>query len=299
MRVFTRGDMDGLTSVVLLTYAEEIRELLFAHPKDMQDGLVEVGDNDIVTNLPYVKGCALWFDHHVSEEKKLSDIGEFNGRFELAPSAARVIYNHYNLPEFEQHLDMLVATDKLDSANLTKEEVTNPTGWILLGLTLDPRSGLGPDFRKYFRWLAEFVKELPLDRVLQHREVKKRMDRVLNEQKEFRGLLEEKSRLEDNVIITDFRDVQMQTVPVGNRFIVYTMFSDGNVEARLFKGINNTTVIAAGKSIFNRTCDINIGDLLAEYGGGGHQGAGTAQIPADQADEKIPEIIDRLKVRSE
>ena len=157
MRVFTRGDMDGLTSVVLLTYAEEIKELLFAHPKDMQDGLVEVTDNDIVTNLPYAKGCALWFDHHASEEHKLEEIGEFKGRFELAPSAARVIYNHYKLPEYEQHADMLEATDKLDSAQLTVEEVTSPEGWILLGLTLDPRSGLGPDFRKYFRWLAEYV----------------------------------------------------------------------------------------------------------------------------------------------
>lgn len=295
MRVYTRGDMDGLTSVVLLTYAEEVRELLFAHPKDMQDGLIEVGDNDIITNLPYVEGCALWFDHHTSEKSKLDEIGEFSGRFELAPSAARVICNHYKLPEFEQHAEMLEATDRLDSAHLTEEEVTDPEGWILLGLTLDPRSGLGPDFRKYFRWLAEYVKELPLEKVLEHREVKKRIDRVLTEQKDFKRLLSEKSRLEDNVIITDLRETDMTSVPVGNRFIVFTMFPEGNVEARIFKGIRNTTVIAAGKSIFNRTCEINIGKFLAAYGGGGHEGAGTVQIPNERTDKLVPEIIEKLK----
>ena len=295
MRVYTRGDMDGLTSVVLLTYAEDVKELFFAHPKDMQDGLIDVQENDIITNLPYAEGCALWFDHHTSEKDKLDDIGEFSGRFELAPSAARVIYNHYKLPEFEQHIDMLESTDKLDSAHLTEGEVTTPTGWILLGLTLDPRSGLGPDFRKYFRWLAEYVKELPLEQVLEHREVKKRIDRVLTEQKDFKRLLSEKSRLEDNVIITDLRETDMSTVPVGNRFLVFTMFPEGNVEARIFKGIRNTTVIAAGKSIFNRTFDMNIGKFLAEYGGGGHEGAGTVQFPDEKADELIPEIIGKLK----
>ena len=295
MRVYTRGDMDGLSSVVLLTYAEDVKELLFAHPKDMQDGLIDVEENDIITNLPFVKGCARWFDHHASEESKLKDIGDFNGRFELAPSAARVIYNHYKLPEFEQHIDMLEATDKLDSAQLSKEEVNDPEGWILLGLTLDPRSGLGPDFRKYFRWLAEYVKELPLEQVLEHREVKKRVDRVLTEQKDFKRLLSEKSRLEDNVIITDLRETDMRTIPVGNRFIVFTMFPEGNVEARIFKGIRNTTVIAAGKSIFNRTLDLNIGEFLGSYGGGGHEGAGTVQIPNEKAEELIPAIIGKLK----
>jgi hypothetical protein len=189
MRILTRGDVDGLVSSVLLTEVEDIREIRFAHPKDVQDGLVEATAEDIVVNLPFVPGCGLWFDHHVSEDHKLDDIGEFKGSFKMAPSCARVINDYYGGKEkFAQHEEMLEACDRLDSANLTMEDVTNPSGWILLGLTLDPRSGLGPEFRKYFRWLVEYVKELPLEKVLEHPEVRKRCQRVLTEQEQFKQI---------------------------------------------------------------------------------------------------------------
>ncbi|MFC1586951.1 exopolyphosphatase [Planctomycetota bacterium] len=293
MRILTRGDMDGLASAVLMTVVEDIGEIRFAHPKDVQDGLVPCDEQDIVTNMPFVPGCGLWFDHHVSEDRKLDDIGEFKGRFECAPSAARVIYNHYKSDKFDEFKEMLEATDRLDAATLTVEEVTNPKGWILLGLTLDPRSGLGPEFRKYFRWLVEYVKEIPLEKVLQHSEVKKRTDRVLTEQEEFKTLLKEHSHQEGNVIITDFRGVK--DVPVGNRFLVYTLYPDANVEARFISGKDGRVVIAAGHSIFNRTCNVNIGELCSRYGGGGHKGAGTVQLDANEAEAKGAEILKILK----
>lgn len=296
MRIVTRGDFDGLASSVLLTEVEDIREIRFVHPKDVQDGIVEADERDIVVNVPYIPGCGLWFDHHVSEERMVKSIGDFKGRFEMAPSTARVIYNYY-APEHKEKLDrhsnLLEAVDRLDSAQLAMEDVVNPQGWILLGLTLDPRSGLGPEFRKYFRWLIEYVKEVPLAKVLEHREVKRRTERVLREQEEFKQLLSRCCRQDGNVIVTSFLGVAAK--PVGNRFLVYAMFPEANVELRVFDGHLGNVVVAVGHSIFNRTCQTNIGELLSEYGGGGHRGAGTTQFEPAVADRKIAEILRRLK----
>ncbi len=293
MRVLTRGVLDGLTSTILVSLVEEVTEITLTHPKDMQDGKISVGAKDIIINLPYVKGCGMWFDHHSSEEKKIDDIGAFKGRFAVAPSAAHVVYDYYKRPEFERFKDLLEATDRLDSANLTPQDVTTPSGWILLGLTLDPRSGLAMEFRNYFRGLVESIKEMPLEKVLQQPEVKKRCHRVLEEQEEFKKLLKEHSRQEANVIITDLRGVRQ--MPAGNRFLIYTMYPKANVEVRIFPGILDNTVVAVGHSIFNRTCKVNVGKLMAEYGGGGLTGAATCQLPDEEADSKIAEIIERLK----
>ncbi len=293
MRILTRGDVDGLASSVLLTVVEKIKEIRFAHPKDVQDGMVDADEEDIVVNLPYVPGCGLWFDHHISEDKKLDDIGQFKGSFKMAPSAARVIYDYYQDERLDAFKDMLEATDRLDSAQLTMQDVTSPAGWILLGLTLDPRSGLGPEFRKYFRWLVEYIKELPLEKVLVHPEVKKRCDRVLEDQELFNNILKESTTVDDGVIITDFRG--KKDIPVGNRFLVYAMFPEAHVEIRLFDGHKGATVIAAGKSIFNRSGEVSCGELLAKYGGGGHAGAGTCQLRGDDVAEKIQEIINTFK----
>jgi len=299
MRIVTRGDFDGLASSVLLTEVEQIREFRFVHPKDAQDGGVLVEPDDIVVNLPYIPGCGLWFDHHTSEQSRLRDMTGIPGRFEMAPSCARVIYNHY-APQHREKLDrfagLLEAADRLDSANLTKEDVLTPCGWILLGLTIDPRSGLGPDFQKYFRWLAEYIKEVPMEKVLQHPEVKKRTDRLLREQEDFRALISKHSRLEAPVVITDFRGFKDK--PAGNRFLVYAMFPEAKVEVRLFDGLKGTVVAALGHSIFNRTCRVNVGAFLTRFGGGGHVGAGTAQLKAPYAEQSIKEIVEYLKKNS-
>jgi oligoribonuclease NrnB/cAMP/cGMP phosphodiesterase (DHH superfamily) len=294
MNVVTRGDFDGLTATVLLTEVMPIRDIRMVHPKDAQDGKVSVNADDIIINLPYVPGCGLWFDHHVSEQTKQPK--DYKGRFEVAPSAARVVYNHYApqyAAKFERYKELLEATDKLDAAQLSTEDVTSPEGWILLGLTLDPRSGLGPEFRKYFRWLVEYVKEVPLEKVLKHAEVAKRTERVLEEQEDFELLLGKHTKLDGNVIITDFRGLKDK--PVGNRFLVFTKFLDANVEVRLFDGHQGAIIAAVGHSIFNRTCKMNVGDMLSKYGGGGHYGAGAAQLAPDKAEAAIKEIIAKLK----
>ncbi len=293
MRVLTRGDMDGMTSIVLLSLVEDVAEIAFTHPKDVQDGKIAVTANDIIINLPYIKGCGMWFDHHVSEEKKLKDIGKFKGSFAVAPSTARVICNYYKSKQFDKFKELLEVTDRLDSGQLTRDDVTSPSGWVLLGLTLDPRSGLAMEFRDYFRWLVKYVKEMPMEKILEHPDVKKRTQRVLQEQEEFKKLLKEHSQQEGNIIVTDLRGVK--SMPAGNRFLVYTMYPDANVEVRIFPGILDNTVVAIGHSIFNRTSKVNVGKLLAEYGGGGHPGAGTCQLRDDDFDTKIAEIIQKLK----
>jgi nanoRNase/pAp phosphatase (c-di-AMP/oligoRNAs hydrolase) len=295
MRILTRGDLDGMTSSVLLTIAEKITDIRFAHPKDVQDGKVPCTADDIVVNLPFVPGCGMWFDHHVSEAQKLGNIGTFKGAFKVAPSAARVVYDHYpkHRATFDKHTDLLLATDKLDAAQLTMEDVTKPAGWILLGYTLDPRSGLGPEFQKYFRWLVEYVKEVPVAKILEHPEVKKRAERVRSEDAECVTFLKKHARCEKGVIVTDLRNAGK--APVANRFLIYTLFPEGHVEMRIFKGHQGATVVAAGHSIFNRTCNVNIGDLCARHGGGGHRGAGTCQLAADRAEAGVAEILKTLQ----
>ncbi len=293
MRVFTRGDMDGMTSVILLSLVENITEIAFTHPKDMQDGKIPVTGSDIITNLPYVKGCALWFDHHSSEETGSPAASAFKGSFAIAPSTARVIHDYYKRPDFEKYNDLLNATDRLDSASLTLEDVASPSGWILLGLTLDPRSGLGAGFRDYFRHVVEYAKTMPLQNVLEQPDVKTRCERILKEQDDFKKVLLQHSRQEKNVIVTDLRGVK--DIPAGNRFLIYTLYPEANAEARIFPGALGNTVVAVGQSIFNRTGKTNLGKLMAEYGGGGHEGAATCQIPNDKADATTAEIIRRLK----
>jgi len=294
MRILTRGDLDGLTSSVFLTIVKEIKEIRFAHPKDVQDGKVEATADDIIVNLPYVDGCGMWFDHHVTEGEHAAKVGEFEGKYGLAPSAARLVYEHFSRPEFEPFEEMLKETDRFDSAQLTPDDVADPQGWVLLGFTLDPRTGLGPEFRKYFRWLVEYVKEVPLEKVLQHGEVKKRAARVHEEIDQFKGILLLQCTQDGNVVVTDLRKVK--DPPVGNRFLVFTLFPDANVEARIIRGKEGTTVnLAVGRSIFNRTCKTNVGALCAEYGGGGHEGAATCQFTPDEAEAKIKEIVERLK----
>lgn len=297
MRIITRGDMDGLVSSVLLTTVENVRDIAFVHPKDVQDGLIKTTKDDILVNLPYVAGCGMWFDHHISEsekaEKAQSD-KDFKGAYRVAPSAARVVHDFYKNPKLDAYKEMLEAIDRFDSAQLTIDDVTNPQGWILLAYTIDPRTGLGPEFQKYFRWLVEYIKEVPIQKILQHPEVKKRIEQVRREQDEFKQLLGNNCRLDENVVVTDLRSIS--PVPTGNRFLVFAFFPEANVEARIFWGKGKEKVIiACGHSIFNRTCKTNLGKMLSGYGGGGHAGAGTCQVLTDKAEVTIKEIINHLK----
>jgi len=295
MRLITRGDVDGLACSVFITSMEQIDAIRFAHPKDMQDGLIEVTQNDIVCNLPFSPGCSLWFDHHISESERDTKVknGEFRGKFGVAPSAARLIYEYYNDPSLRKYEEFLKAVDKMDSAQLEINDVTDPEGWILLLYTLDPRTSIG-DFEYYFFQLIDLIKTKSLKQIMKEPEVALRCEYVTSEQDELKKALIEHGRLDGNVIVVDFRNLDY--IPMGNRFLEYTLFPEGNISLRIFRGKETKKiVVASGHNIFKRDSKTNIGLLFSRYGGGGHRGAGTCQIDIDEADGKIREIIEKMK----
>jgi len=292
MRLITRADLDGLTSAILLQEVEAIDEVDFAHPKDVQDGKVAVSSSDILANLPYDERAALWFDHHVSQSDAAWN-PEMKGSFEVAPSAARVISDHYKSEKFDRYADLLTATDKLDAALLTREDIVDPQGWILIGYTLDPRSGLGA-FKDYFKHLMELAKAKTVEQILQDPEVSKHVARLKSEEAAFREHLLANTKQDGNVTITDLRG--QKNLPSGNRFLIYELFPTANVSVRIADGRGGEFVsIQVGHSILKRDCKTSIGDLLAEYGGGGHVGAGTCQPAPADADRVIGEVVEKLK----
>jgi len=301
MRLITRSDFDGLVCAVLLKEVMDIDAIDFVHPKDVQDGKIAVGANDVLTNLPYVPGVGLWFDHHSSEAVRNDVDGvSFEGRFEVAPSAARVVYNHYQDDRLRKYDDLLESVDKSDSAHLTHDEVVTPKGWILLSYVMDPRTGLA--YHRNYRIsnrdlmmkMVEWIPTKSVDAILDEPDVKERVERYFEGQEEFRKVTQKHSRVDGNVIITDLRG--LESMPTGNRFLVYTMFPEQNIQVRIFDGKRGEFVVCAlGHSIFNRTSNTDVGKLMDRYGGGGHRGAGTCQLPIEGADSKIREIIEKCK----
>jgi hypothetical protein len=293
MRLVTRGDLDGLTCAILLHEVEPIDEVVLAHPKDVQDGKVDLTKNDILANLPFDPRVGIWYDHHASEASQAERPEGFTGAYSIAPSAARVIADHYKSPKFDRFRTLLDDTDKLDAAQLTMEDVRHPDGWILLGYTLDPRTGLG-GFREYFQKLVTLGRQHHVDQVLEDPEVAERVRRVQEENRAFLKHLEEVAKLDKNVIYMDVRG--MKNLPAGNRFLVYTIFMRGNVSMRVADGLAGKFIsIQVGHSIFNRTCKTHVGELMHKHGGGGHRGAGTCQPPIDIAEEAIRDILETLK----
>ena len=300
MRLLTRADFDGLACAALLKELGVVDSLKFVHPKDMQDGLVEVSDNDVLANVPYVKGCKLWFDHHASEKDRLGDI-EFEGVSKPAASAAHVIYDYYDgdakLPRFKE---MIKYVDKVDSADLTIDEIQNPTGWIMLGFVMDPRTGLGRfrDFRignfELMEYLIDACRTQGIDEILANPDVKERIEKYREQNQLFRDMITKVTRTDGNVIISDLRGVE--EIYTGNRFMIYSMYPEQNISIWAVDGRGRTNCpIAVGHSILNRTSKTNVGALMLKYGGGGHDKVGTCQVPYEDADRVIAELVEQMK----
>ena len=298
MRLVTRGDLDGLTSAVIITMMEQIDDILLVHPQDITDKAVPITQNDILANLPYHPNAGIWFDHHLLTASNEKPPKNFKGKHGLAPSAARLVYEYYlqRHPKDERLLrlaPLVDETDRLDAAQLTPEDVNNPKDYILLGYTIDSRTGFG-SFDGYFKMLTEMLKTKSIGEVLQQPEVRERVDRIKAEQADFTRLLQRNSFQLNNVVVTDLREIER--LPAGNRFIIYTLFPESNVSLRVHWGPRHNSVIAAvGHSIFNRTCKTSVGDLMSRYGGGGHRGAGTCVLPLEKAADAIDEILFELQ----
>lgn len=300
MRLVTRSDFDGLACGALLKEAGIIDSWKFAHPKDLQDGLVEVDENDCLANVPYVEGCGLWFDHHSSEHERGALEGKYNGESRIAPSCARIIYEYYGGKErFPQFDDMMEAVDKVDSANLTIDEVLHPSGWILIGFLMDPRTGLGR-WRQFtisnyqlMEKLVDACRTMSTTELLALPDIVERIE-VYNEQTEkFIEMVGKYTRTEGNVIISDLRGVD--PIYTGNRFLVYSLYPEQNISAWIVSGRDGIGCSAAvGYSIINRTSDVNVGSLMLKYNGGGHKAVGTCQFSGEDMAEELPKMLKEL-----
>ena len=301
MRLLTRSDFDGLACGALLLYLGKIDEWKFVHPKDIQEGLVQATDNDILANIPYIKGCKLWFDHHSSESERLGGKTYFEGVSRKAPSCARVVYDYYGGPEkLGRFAEMIRYVDKVDSGDLTTAEILHPQGWILLGFIMDPRTGLGR-FRNFTISNYDLMKELAaacmsmnIEEILDMPPVKERMDVYFKEGPLFKEMLEKYTKVEGNILSIDLRGVD--PIHAGNRFLIYTLFPEQNISIWIIDGKNKANcAITVGYSIINRTAKVDVGSMLLKYGGGGHRQVGTCQVAYEEADRVISEIKELCK----
>ncbi len=291
MRIVTRPDFDGIVCAVLLHEAINITEpVKWVEPNAVQRGKVDIRKGDIMANLPYDDRCALWFDHHYTNRI----YRPFNGVFKIAPSAAGIIFNHYK-DRFERNYEELVsATDRIDAADLSEAEVLHPEMHDYVMLSMTVVNGGEPD-EPYWNRLVDLLRQHDVQYVLGDLEVKERCRRAIEQNDQYAAYLKEYTRLEKHVSITDFRD--LEDIPAGNRFLVYSLFPDSfvNLRIRYEKKDKEMTVVNIGHSIFNRRCNVNAGLLLADFGGGGHRGAASTRFKSSQADTYLPRIIDALQ----
>lgn len=301
-RLVTRSDFDGLVCAMLLRELDLIDDIKFVHPKDMQDGTVPITACDIVTNLPYVDGCHLAFDHHASEISRRGDRTYTNHIIDpAAPSAARVVYNYYGGAKAFPRIsaELMAAVDQADTARFTREEILNPQAWVLLNFLMDSRTGLGR-FREFrisnydlMMQLIEQCRELSINDILALPDVKERVD-VYNAHRDlFTAQVRRCTTVHGKLALIDLRDEEV--IYAGNRFMIYAMFPECDVSAHLMWGVKKqNTVFAIGKSILDRGSPIDIGAICLGYGGGGHIAAGTCQVPNDRADIVKMELIAAL-----
>jgi hypothetical protein len=264
-------------------------------PQDVSERRIPIGPEDVLANLPYHPQCGMWFDNHLLTDPKAMPPAGFKGRYGKAPSAARLVYEHYvtQRPALQRHEPLVGETDRLDSAQLTLEDVVSPTGYVLLGLTLDTRSGLG-SLREYFDELLPAVRDRGLDEVLALPSVRERAQRLREQDQAFKDAARACSRLEGSVVVTDFRG--LDPIPAGNRFLVFTLFPEATSGVRVqWSPARDRVAVSAGRSILNKSSRANIGVLMSLYGGGGHVGAGACLLQPASADAQVAEIVGALK----
>ena len=303
MRLVTRSDFDGLACAMMLKDMDMIDEIKFVHPKDVQDGKVELSKRDITTNLPYDPRVALAFDHHESEVDRLK-AQETGGKLIIDPtarSAARVVYDYYGgkdtFPRVSEEL--MAAVDKGDSADFTMEEILHPEGWVLLHYLMDPRTGLGR-FRNFrisnydlMMQLIDFCMNHTIDEILKLPDVKERVDLYFEQADLFTEQLKRIAKMHGKVVVLDLREEEI--IHAGNRFMIYALYPEAQISIHVAWGFRKqNTAVMIGKSIINKASDADIGELCLKYGGGGHRNAGTCQLENDEVDTKLPDIIAAL-----
>jgi hypothetical protein len=321
MRLVTRADFDGLVCGALITKFETIDDYLFVEPKFMQDGQVDIRSGDIIANLPYHPNCTLWFDHHITNTTPHFDTPIILGRggFRVAPSAARVVFEYYtelgNRQQAQPKADQPAAetgsskitgkqmlsflrtarmqhlmheADRIDAGQLEQSDVLNPQGYVLISMTTD---GKNAGDEPYWLKVIRLLRDSDLEETLGDPDIQQRCRRIQEEQEKLRKLLLERTTYKGNVIFCDLRGIE--EIPDGNRFLVFTLFPKGNIQVKVAYDPQreNTTAISVGYNIFNPTSQVNVGELLKNYGGGGHKVVGSSRVPNDKAEQAIREIL--------
>ena len=300
--LYTRSNFDGLVCAAVLKEIGLIDEIKFVHPKDVQDGKIQLPENTITASLPYCSGVYIAFDHHSSESKRIKEVKDNYIIEPAAPSSARVIYEYFGgADRFSASLhDLMDAVDKADCTNFTEEDIVNPKDWVLLNYLMDARTGLGR-FRNFrisnlelMYKLVDLFLEKSIDEIMHDPDVKERVDLYFSEQEKFVEQIKRCTRVDDKIAILDVRNEE--TIHVGNRFMVYALHPECNLSIHVLWGLHKqNTVYAVGKSIINKSCPIDLGALMYEYEGGGHINAGTCQIQNDKADEVLSDMINKIK----
>ena len=300
-RLVTRSDFDGLVSAVLFNELDLIDDIKFVHPKDMQDGKIDITSRDITTNLPYVASAHLSFDHHESETIRNTGDRPNHIISADAPSAARVVYDYYGGAKAFPNIsnDMMLAVDKADSAQFTREEILEPTNWVLLNYLMDSRTGLGR-FREFrisnhqlMMDLIQYCRNHSIEEILQLPDVIERIDPYFDHTARARQQMERCATVHKNVVVLDLRNEE--TIFATNRFMIYALFPQCNISIHVVWGLQKqNTVFATGKSILDRSSKTNVGELMLEYGGGGHNAAGTCQVENEQAEEVLGALINQI-----
>jgi len=300
-RLVTRSDFDGLVSAVLFNELDLIDDIKFVHPKDMQDGKIDITSRDITTNLPYVASAHLSFDHHESETIRNTGDRPNHIISADAPSAARVVYDYYGGAKAFPNIsnDMMLAVDKADSAQFTREEILEPTDWVLLNYLMDSRTGLGR-FREFrvsnyqlMMDLIQYCRNHSIEEILQLPDVIERIDLYFDHTARARQQMARCATVHKNLVVLDLRNEE--TIFATNRFMIYALYQQCNISIHVLWGLQKqNTVFATGKSILDRSSKTNVGELMLEYGGGGHNAAGTCQVENEQAEEVLGALINQI-----
>ncbi|MFH2065809.1 MAG: exopolyphosphatase [Pseudomonadota bacterium] len=290
LRIVTRPDFDGIVCAVILSEALDITEpILWIEPNELQKNKVDIQQYDIIANLPFHPNCYQWFDHHVSN--RITE--PFEGAFNIAPSAAGVVYHYYQDKLKKEFKDLIREADRIDSANLSLDEVEHPEKYpyVLLSMTITNQKSMD---ESYWNLLVELLRYNHIDRVLENPDVKKRCRFVVDQNREFKQHLLKHTVVQKHVSITDFRSFDQ--APTGNRFLVYSLFPEAvvSMKIRFDNQDKEKVIVSVGHSIFNRNCNVNAGLMLFNFEGGGHRGAGACRFHISKADLYIPQIIDIL-----
>lgn len=303
MRLVTRDDFDGICCAALLRELGVVDEIHYATPNDIQAGKVPITQNDVLANVPFIEGCGLWFDHHMSEAERLKIEGNYKGLSTKSPSAARVIYDFYEGPQrLNRFNEMMKYVDIVDSASFGEDDVLNPQGWILLGFLCDPRSGLDRvsgfsiSNEQFVQDIVEHIRNHNIHEILNLPDIMERTEMYFQMHSFCKDFLMTYSRVDGPVVITDTRG--FEEIPPGNRFLIYSLFPKASISIAIIEEDDGSVTFSVGHSVMNRTSKVNVGSMLLRHGGGGHARVGSCQVPGNKANEVLKLLIAEIKASS-